>query len=473
MAAQGGNEGDLMEVDPDYSTFFGLQELMNSRTAPGSRYWLGNKEIYTVDYLDQSKAGSPTLLEFHKSVILLVPLGTGIIDESEMNKKIKKALDDAFILAEGDGVTGPCVFINDDFIRREDLFCFRDIPGNNSGVKHIMLPNPVAFKGLEILHQTILKGKSSLAMQRLHAEQARTDRNQVQNLVNDLLAKQTEQENRQQEQQQQQQQKQQQQKQQQQQIKRIEAYDSGANKWVDLRLRALHYLAIRGNEYADTLVTPSQDLEVAAQQIINSPSNIAYARGGAARFNERFNIIGASIHGGDLKNDCRIIVRGDINRRHDAKREAYFRVAFRNIYGEINPAVARDILEALDDASLDDETKEWVDSHRRFIDKYVAVRDLAYLRISQMQTGVAYQNTLAGITIKKSNRPFMKYMDEFAKVCDAVNKGELKYEEKASLDKRRKKLYDQIDRGWQAIKMAPPNWGSHKPTVWQDCQIFG
>ncbi|KAK3985727.1 hypothetical protein QBC44DRAFT_334479 [Cladorrhinum sp. PSN332] len=90
------------------------------------------------------------------------------------------------------------------------------------------------------------------------------------------------------------------------------------------------------------------------------------------RFEDRMSIINAYVHGGDLKNDCRIVVNRDITARHDQDRNEYFRLAFEEVYG-IPPRYAQNILDALD--HHDPDVRKIAQGCRGFIDKYIYARD--------------------------------------------------------------------------------------------------
>ncbi|KAK4160613.1 hypothetical protein QBC43DRAFT_338088 [Cladorrhinum sp. PSN259] len=127
-----------------------------------------------------------------------------------------------------------------------------------------------------------------------------------------------------------------------------EPLDAPENKWIDVRMRTLHSHTT-SFRYAD-LKTPAM---TAAKKVIAVTPNHQYniSTGGSiftGRFEDRYRVINNLIHGGDLKNDCRIVVDERIKTRHDENRNEYFRLTFAQTYGEIKPADAGDILKALE-----------------------------------------------------------------------------------------------------------------------------
>ncbi|KAK3985726.1 hypothetical protein QBC44DRAFT_373832 [Cladorrhinum sp. PSN332] len=493
----GGNEAVLRARD-----LLMVQQAMslpaNRKNQPNSPYWKLFDEAYTVDWYDTTNARQKANYvkidtEAHKTLCLTVPLG---VDASEpsASEKLGKAWQEAFMSTKEESGMHPIptAIIKNEAISQENMTCINALAGLD--IASVVIMNSAAFKGLDVLHGVAVRWKIIGVTEREKGQEIRNEKSQNdrallatrQNLLKargekaqlekerlQLLTKhaaelgglktahdekvaelQKKIDDREQEDKEKEEEKN---------NPPEPPTDSPANKWTDVRMRALHSITAQRDEFS-SLAGTLQDLKNAGQAILASPAT-AYARAGSSRFTERFNIINALIHGGDLKNDCQIIVNKSIEKRHDAKRSAYFRLAFKHAYGRIDPSRAQDILNALKHAT--DQVREFAESHRRFIDKYLAVRDFTYTRIASKH-GSAPDRKVAARPVTRTNTHFQLYVRHFATVCQKINQGEgLRNKTAKQLNNQRYKIFEEIRDKWTTATCNAANWPPPAPTPWE------
>ncbi|KAK4160612.1 hypothetical protein QBC43DRAFT_359331 [Cladorrhinum sp. PSN259] len=183
-----------------------------------------------------------------------------------------------------------------------------------------------------------------------------------------------------------------------------------------------------------------------------------YPGGRDRRYEDRIALINTWVHGGDLREDCRMIVNNSIKIRHDDERNEYFRLGFEQVYG-IPPSYAKSILAALDHE--DDAVRKLVWDCAKLVDKYVSARDKEVEEIKRRHDQGVYSTAQRANALKRITNSDWRYdvfASDFARFCANPNIKDARKVD--NLKRMRWKVYEEVQpqtkpaRGWLFYKQS-------------------